>query len=331
MSDADQDELGIGYASRLAAYRELCAEVEYALKRSLEGERIRAHLFATRVKELDSLRDKAVRKGWTKPLDQASDVVGARVVVLFKSDVPKAIAAIKSTFEILKEEDKSLEEDASSFGYSGTHLDCRLGQGHSGARYDTIKDYLFEVQVRTIVEDAWAAVSHVLGYKGQTSIPRELQRDFYALSGMFYVADQHFELFYNQAEQAGRKAVEAIDARTAEPRRKAKPLPLNADTLVAYLNITYPDREPATRAEAAELIPELEHAGITTIPKTAAMLRRARKAFNEYERARPPKSGRYFAIGVARTSLYLASAKARGRVRSKNATLLQFALPEIDQ
>jgi putative GTP pyrophosphokinase len=67
-------------------------------------------------------------------------------------------------------------------------------KGHSGPRYDPLKHLRFEVQVRTIVMDAGAAVSHHLDYKGGTSVPSELRKDFYALSGLFYVADQHFEV-----------------------------------------------------------------------------------------------------------------------------------------
>ena len=49
----------------------------------------------------------------------------------------------------------------------------------------------FEIQVRTIAQDAWDSVSHYLDYKNN-SIRDELKRDFYALSGLFYVADTHF-------------------------------------------------------------------------------------------------------------------------------------------
>ena len=52
----------------------------------------------------------------------------------------------------------------------------------------------FEIQVRTIAQDAWASVSYHLDYKKEETIPVELRRDFYALSGLFYIADQHFKI-----------------------------------------------------------------------------------------------------------------------------------------
>ena len=52
----------------------------------------------------------------------------------------------------------------------------------------------FEIQCRTILQNAWASVSHRLAYKGEASIPEALRKDFHALAGLFYVADKHFEL-----------------------------------------------------------------------------------------------------------------------------------------
>ncbi|MBI4489516.1 MAG: hypothetical protein HY694_10565 [Deltaproteobacteria bacterium] len=52
----------------------------------------------------------------------------------------------------------------------------------------------FEIQIRTIAQDAWASISHYLDYKKESDIPAQLRRDFYALSGLFYVADRHFAM-----------------------------------------------------------------------------------------------------------------------------------------
>jgi len=57
---------------------------------------------------------------------------------------------------------------------------------------EEIKKIPFEIQVRTIAQDAWAAISHYLDYKKKSVIPDQLKRDFHALSGLFYVADTHF-------------------------------------------------------------------------------------------------------------------------------------------
>jgi putative GTP pyrophosphokinase len=324
MVSADHDSLDDAYTLAGPVYEKLRTEIAFAVRESLDAAEIKYHVISARTKTLESLRAKAVRRNWANPLQEASDIVGARVVVLFKSDVARAVDVLKETFSILKEDDKATAADASSFGYSGTHLDCRLGDGFAGIRYDRIKDHVFEIQVRTIVEDAWAAVSHVLGYKGQASIPQELQRDFYALSGMFYVADQHFEMLYDQAEQVGREASEAVASPVPEP------LPFNADTLVALLNNRYPDREPATRSLAAELIGELEAAGIDTVSEFEALLDRADHDALRYEDAYPPgPPGQYYSVGFARVCLYLASERARQSLSEAHGHFLDLIAPYV--
>lgn len=49
--------------------------------------------------------------------------------------------------------------------------------------------------------NAWASISHYLGYKKESDIPAELRRDFNALSGLFYVADTHFAMLKQELTQ----------------------------------------------------------------------------------------------------------------------------------
>ena len=135
------------------------------------------------MKTLASLEEKAQRKGYGEPL-QLSDIVGARVVVLFLSDLPRTDALIRDTFHVVTSEDKiEGAEDPSTFGYMSHHYDAVLNPAHTGPRYEDLHDLQFEVQARTLLMDAWANVSHYLAYKSNAGIPPELRRDFYALSG----------------------------------------------------------------------------------------------------------------------------------------------------
>ena len=54
-----------------------------------------------------------------------------------------------------------------------------------------LADYRFEVQIRTIVQDAWSEVDHKLKYKKQ--IPAFLQRRINRFAAIFELADQEFE------------------------------------------------------------------------------------------------------------------------------------------
>jgi hypothetical protein len=198
--------------------------------------------------------------------------------------------------------------DPSSFGYMSVHYQARLDERLSGPRYDGIKGIGFEVQVRTIVMDAWANVSHYLDYKGDSSLPDQLRRDFYALSGLFYVADQHFEVF-------AQRAVESKEQAKAELRLESpEAVPINLDTVSAYLMLRYPDREHAERALVSEFVEEISNAGYEDLGQLAAALRRGEAEFERYEAENPPDPDEpggepiaaYRDLGAARISLAMA-------------------------
>src|ERR1035437_1295490 len=112
-----------------------------------------------------------------------------------------------------------------------------MKQQYAGPRYDPIAGATFEIQVRTIAMDAWANVSHYLAYKTEKDIPRDLKRDFYALSGLFYVADTHFEMFFKTREASRDQMAQEFESKTGDFKQD-----INLDTLASYLRAKYPDR-----------------------------------------------------------------------------------------
>lgn len=288
------------YRRRLSTYERLKDEALFALNQAIEAEGIKLHTLVGRVKSLESLREKVERKSYTEPLTQAPDLVGVRVVVLFMSDLARIDTLVGREFEILGTEDKvEGEVDPSTFGYMSRHFDVRIPATHHGPRYEGIRDVRFEVQVRTLLMDAWANVSHFLAYKGESSIPVELRRDFHALSGLFFVADKHFELFFGKSTELREEAERRL---VTDPSQ----VDLNLDTLGAFLVQRFPDRGHSDRAAIAELADELLRFDYKTIGDVEGLLDRAEEAFEEYEKKFPPhgeEDRRFLDVGVVRRSL----------------------------
>jgi len=300
------------FRERLGLYERLKDEVIFALSDATASRGIKTHLVHGRVKELKSLADKARKKGYVDPLYEADDIVGVRVVVLFLADLPRVDEIISQSFEVLNAENKVTEGDPASFGYMSVHYLATLKDHHSGPRYDDLKDIPFEIQTRTIVMDAWANVSHYLDYKGESSVPEELRRDFFALSGLFYVADQHFELFSRRASESQERAEEELK------KDSLGVIPINLDTVAAFLANRYPDREHAERADISEFVEEITRAGYEDLGHLSEMLEVAYSQFLGYEEENPPDSdedeedldpGRYQDIGAARFSLAIVDPK----------------------
>jgi hypothetical protein len=83
-------------------------------------------------------------------------------------------------------------------------------------------------------------------------------------------------------------------------------LDLNLDTLAAFLERRFPDREHAPRTGVAELADELLRFGYETISDVEAMLAETAEAFAESEQVEPPRAvegARFVDVGVVRMSL----------------------------
>jgi len=301
MSDAGAsgDDLKRGFEGREKVHARLAEEVAFAVKRELSLREIKFHSVTSRVKTLASFREKAERLGLIDPLDELDDIVGVRVVVLFLSDLPRVEEALMELFEVIKKDNKLLEQEPSSFGYMSVHYVAKLKDEHQGPRYDELQGMKFEIQVRTIVMDAWASVSHYLDYKGETSIPSHLRRDFYALNGLFYVADQHFELFAGHSRISQERAGEEI--RTTDSNPEA-----NLDTVAALLEEVFPDRAEGRREVVSEFVEEVARYGYDRIRELERKLRAGSDAVEPYEAESPPygrPGNRFSRVGAARHAL----------------------------
>jgi len=188
------NELRREYNERLPLLKQLGVGAKQILSREITRKKIRIHSLHGRVKGFSSFCDKIRSKRVEDPFREIEDLVGLRVVCLFLSDIPKIGTIISDTFRIVEKNNKIATIGADVFGYLAVHFDVRLKDVYSDPKQNLFKDMIFEIQVRTIANDAWASISHYLEYKEGRRIPDYLRRDFYALSGLFYVADTHFDL-----------------------------------------------------------------------------------------------------------------------------------------
>jgi ppGpp synthetase/RelA/SpoT-type nucleotidyltranferase len=178
------------YNQRQKHFERLKNEAHKIIAQQLNVRGIKLHHLGGRVKELDSLIKKSIREKMSDPFAEMTDIVGLRVVYLFQGDLKIVKGIIRKCFRVVKEEDKLADMPIDVFNYGAPHFDVKLPDKFSK---EDIGNMTFEIQVHTICQDAWAAVSHIF-YKGEGKVPSSFKKDFYALNGLFYVADTHFEM-----------------------------------------------------------------------------------------------------------------------------------------
>jgi putative GTP pyrophosphokinase len=290
----DREKLSQGYALRQPLLNALEREALHEIETALTTNGIKYHSISSRVKTLKSVTTKAERKSLQDPLGVLVDLVGVRVVALFLGDVEKIASLLKDTFDVQFVDNKIEDGDLSKFGYLSVHLHVKFKKYFSGTRYDQIKNLVFEVQIRTIAMDAWASASHYLDYKSEEDIPTDLKRDFHALSGLFYVADKHFEMFFRE-RQASVKDVQKHSQRTDFLEEE-----INLDTLSEYLAKKYPERSEPDAPLISELVKSQHERGLKKLAELAVLLDKKAPYLTQMEIGR--EDGIFNRVGAVRIS-----------------------------
>lgn len=217
-------------------YEDLCREVDYILSKRIKEAGIEISNVTNRAKTLNSFLEKLELKSYQEPFDEITDFAGVRVVCLYRDDIVSIEKIVGEEFEIVEKVDKLTEKEPDQFGYGAIHYIIRLGRKLSGARYDDLKDLVCEVQVRTVLQDAWAIIDHHLVYKREAAVPKTLQRKLNSLSGLFETADDQFL----QIRDKRLAYVEKVRDSKKDPKQFLQ-TELNLDSFKEYLQWKFPD------------------------------------------------------------------------------------------
>jgi ppGpp synthetase/RelA/SpoT-type nucleotidyltranferase len=198
------NEAAVWYEKHRSKYLRLTAEIEVILKESLNEKDIIFHSIESRVKTVESFKEKAGREKYGDPINEITDLTGIRIITLFEKEIHKISDIIKELFEIdyEKSEDKSDLLDADKMGYKSIHYIAELSRNKiSATELESFEGFKFEIQIRSILQHAWAEIEHDRNYKFKGELPKHLQRRFYALAGMLEIADREFNTLSEEVEK----------------------------------------------------------------------------------------------------------------------------------
>ena len=206
MNDDLADREAAKFDNRRPVYEGFKRRVHELLVTLLEHEDLDVIEIQSRVKGSDSFREKLVRKGkhYTDPLNEVTDLVGIRVVVYYQTDADTVDSVIRGNFDVdelntYRRADTLRDEE---FGYLSNHYVISIGESRrtlpEWQQYEGLKA---EVQVRTALQHAWAAVDHKMNYKSPADIPGRIRRKMAMLSAIFELADEQFGLLRDERRQ----------------------------------------------------------------------------------------------------------------------------------
>ena len=160
-----------------------------------ENKKVDFYNIDSRCKEVSSYRDKLQSKNYSDdfPADKMDDLVGARIIGYSKYDVDNAVEIIEKNKNFKhKIDDKQSELGANEIGYQSIHITasfCPDSNFITPEEYDTFKDICFEIQVRTVLQEAWAALNHKKSYKFKGYLPEKIKRKLDLFSAVFELLD----------------------------------------------------------------------------------------------------------------------------------------------
>ncbi len=202
------------YDNEKNRYQNFGDAVKYLLKTLLFNASIEYNAITYRIKERESLSRKIDTKGDKYgDLAELTDIVGIRIITYYADDVDKIADIVEREFDIDKENSidkrKALEPDR--FGYCSVHYVVGI---HSKRlkleEYSAYKDLKCEIQIRSVLQHAWAEIEHDLGYKSAITVPRDIRRDFSRLAGLLELADKEFDEIRKKLSQYRIEAEEKI-------------------------------------------------------------------------------------------------------------------------
>lgn len=225
----------------------------------------------TRVKEWRSLRSKSRKRRpdgtlmYPHPWQDIHDLIGVRVTTYHSTEIPRIIEALTEVFEVRRSVDKTAQTRVSgSFGYGSHHLILRVPPARVAPVLQAYAGREFEVQIRTVLQHAWAEFEHDIRYKrrGNTGkLAPEVDRAFTLAAGLIELADQQFDLIAAQQSATDTTAPIDLDVK------------FTAETLPGIIALLHGNTIPQSRLEHYHWLEELLHAhGLTTVAQLTELM-----------------------------------------------------------
>lgn len=271
--------LDIEYQDNASRYERLrSAVVEQVANLLARAELTLGVPIESRVKSLSSINEKVQRKAITiSSVAELQDLVGVRVILLFKRDLAAAVDLLRDTFEVESVEDTGERLGDAEFGYQSQHLVLRIPASWASVpSLSNLGDLFVEIQVRTLAQHIWAAVSHKLQYKSEGAVPPPIRRAINRASALLETVDLEFDRVLTERASYIQHEVTSGDDNA----------PLNVDSLAAALDKLLPASNKNETEPYALLLEELQALGVHTAAELEALLVRRRAEVNKKEAGR---------------------------------------------
>jgi ppGpp synthetase/RelA/SpoT-type nucleotidyltranferase/Flp pilus assembly protein TadD len=230
-----------------------------------------------RVKGFDSYLAKLaqLRKAQVDGPIIVRDLLGLRIVCSFLDETERVQDLLVKHFPIVEVERKGVGRSIAEFGYESVHLLVRLKKQAQSKLLPHTR-WLCEVQVRTVLQDAWAQIEHELVYKADPSVPKSaIRRKLAAVSATLTLADVIFQEVRDDVTELHehgdrrRQSVQALVLADGE-----KPIAASAREISRFARPDRTLRDPRSRDLESLIVRALQAHGANELEKAIQLYSR---------------------------------------------------------
>lgn len=259
MSRRSQVKTTSAYVERYPKTQRRTTEFLSTITRLIDEAGINYLSITGRAKTPASFADKVARKREAEPgvpfdpLTTITDQIGVRIVTYVQSDIDPVAELLAQHYKVLDDRDMGRETaEEGRFGYSSRHM--LLSRDLDATSYEPTK--CVSVQLRTVLQHAWAEFEHDARYKG--SVPSEhaseLDRRFTLAAGLLELADREFSIIRDTLQSGPAQQEFTPHGERIDPR-----------DLASFLAGWYEDSAFARSEQYVWAVEILTELGLTTI------------------------------------------------------------------
>jgi putative GTP pyrophosphokinase len=192
------DQLAAEYKEKRQGYEDFTHSVRRVLEQLIKDASIDLVAIEYRTKNLESFKEKVDRPEKAQKYQSCKDITdlsGVRVVAFMREEHDKICQIIEKNF-VVDPKNSANKEDLlapDEFGYRSTHFVVSYnGDRLKLPEFTRFAEMKAEVQVRTLLQHAWAAIDWKLRYKTDIGVPNNIRRRLYRISALLESADDDF-------------------------------------------------------------------------------------------------------------------------------------------
>lgn len=184
------------YEDNANRYEKMSIEVSELCRKIIDKKGISYHSITYRLKEKESFLAKCEKGKYKDPTEEITDLSGVRIIAYTNQEVRRICDIIEKEFRIDSDNSANKADGLGNneVGYLSVHYIVQFNDKREKlSEYEEFAKCKCEIQVRTLLQHAWAEIEHDKNYKFSGVLPTDIKRRFYLVAGVLEMMDREFD------------------------------------------------------------------------------------------------------------------------------------------